>query len=73
MKSGSKATLGNASLGNASCNGALFYPNCAMVHSNINGSANYAASKVVAKYGPRLSNDEIEEVKSMLGKQKKYA
>lgn len=35
--------------------------------------ANYAASKVVAKYGPRLNNEEIAEVKEMLVKQAKSA
>lgn len=35
--------------------------------------ANFAASKVVAKYGPRLSSQEIEEVRAMLSKQVKYA
>jgi sugar/nucleoside kinase (ribokinase family) len=34
--------------------------------------ANFAASKVVAKFGPRLSNDEISEVCVML-KEQKYA
>jgi sugar/nucleoside kinase (ribokinase family) len=35
--------------------------------------ANFAASKVVAKFGPRLSDDEIAEVCVMLREQVKYA
>ncbi len=35
--------------------------------------ANFAASKVVAKYGPRLTNEEIGEVRAMLSDQLKYA
>ena len=35
--------------------------------------ANYAASKVVAKFGPRLSVEEIEDVTVMVKKQTQYA
>jgi sugar/nucleoside kinase (ribokinase family) len=35
--------------------------------------ANYAASKVVAKFGPRLTNEEISVVTEMVGDQAKYA
>lgn len=35
--------------------------------------ANYAASKVVAKFGPRLSPEEINDVASLLTDQVKYA
>jgi sugar/nucleoside kinase (ribokinase family) len=35
--------------------------------------ANFAAAKVVAKFGPRLSDDEIKEVLSMVREQRQYA
>lgn len=35
--------------------------------------ANYAAAKVVAKFGPRLSEEEIREISIMAGEQKQYA
>ena len=35
--------------------------------------ANYAASKVVAKFGPRLSQEEIDDVAAMVVDQSKYA
>lgn len=35
--------------------------------------ANFAASKVVAKFGPRLSAEEISEVTQMMQEQSKYA
>lgn len=36
-------------------------------------AANFAASKVVAKFGPRLSEEEIGDVSSMIKEQRKYA
>jgi sugar/nucleoside kinase (ribokinase family) len=35
--------------------------------------ANFAAAKVVAKFGPRLSQEEIDEVSVMVKEQRKYA
>lgn len=35
--------------------------------------ANFAASKVVAKFGPRLSQDEINDVTNMIGEERRYA
>lgn len=35
--------------------------------------ANFAAAKVVAKFGPRLSQEEIHEVTQQVGKQAQYA
>lgn len=35
--------------------------------------ANFAAAKVVAKFGPRLTQEEIDEVSAMIGEQKQYA
>lgn len=35
--------------------------------------ANFAASKVVAKFGPRLNNEEIQEVKSIITQHANYA
>jgi sugar/nucleoside kinase (ribokinase family) len=44
-----------------------------MDYSFASGLANFAASKVVAKFGPRLSNEEISEVAAMLNEQVKSA
>jgi sugar/nucleoside kinase (ribokinase family) len=35
--------------------------------------ASYAASKVVAKFGPRLNQDEVQEVARVITKQEKFA
>jgi len=42
-------------------------------YSEAGDFASFAAAKVVAKFGPRLNHQEIEEVKAVIAKQVKYA